>query len=194
MVKKVCVFCGSSEGVRPAYKTAAVSLAQYLVAREISVVYGGGNVGLMGVLADAVLAAHGEIIGVIPEALLAKEVAHHHLTDLHVVSSMHERKAMMADLADGFIALPGGYGTLDELCEILTWIQLGLQRKPCGLLNVEGYYNDLLLLFDHAVVEGFLKSAHRQIIISDHNPAALVDRLVEQRVPHVDKWINRQQT
>ena len=150
--------------------------------------------GLMGVLADAVLAAGGEITGVMPQALMAKELAHRKLTELHVVSSMHERKAMMADLADGFIALPGGYGTFDELCEILTWIQLGLQRKPCGLLNVDGYYNDLLRMFDHAVVEDFLKPVHRQIIISDSEAESLVNRLMKHKVPEVDKWINREQT
>jgi len=152
MIKRVCVFCGSSQGARPAYAKAAAALAQSLVARGLTIVYGGGNVGLMGVLADTARAAGGKVIGVIPHSLVAKEVAHTELPDLRIVDSMHERKALMADLADAFIAMPGGYGTFEEFCEILSWTQLGLQLKPCGILNIEGYYNHLLQMFDHAAL------------------------------------------
>jgi uncharacterized protein (TIGR00730 family) len=143
----------------------------------------------MGLLADAALAAGGEVIGVIPRSLVAKEVAHIGLSDLRLVESMHERKALMADLSDAFIALPGGFGTFDEFCEILTWTQLGLQRGPCGLLNVEGYYDDLLRMFDHAEEEQFIKPQHRQLVISEERPESLVARLLEFDVPLVDKWV-----
>jgi hypothetical protein len=148
----------------------------------------------MGTLADATLEAGGEIIGVIPQALLDREVSHSRIPDLRVVGSMHERKAVMAELSDAFIAMPGGYGTFEEFCEVLTWTQLGLHRKPCGLLNVECYYGPLLALFDHALAEQFLKSAHRQMVISESSPELLVDRLLEYEVPVVSKWIGRQQT
>src|SRR5882672_10752018 len=141
MIKRICVFCGSSPGSRPGYTAAAIALAKYLVARKISIVYGGGNVGLMGVLADTAIAAGGEVIGVIPQSLVAKEVAHGGLSEVKVVDSMHERKALMAELSGAFIALPGGYGTLEEFCEVLTWAQLGLHQKPCGLLNVANFYD-----------------------------------------------------
>jgi uncharacterized protein (TIGR00730 family) len=144
----------------------------------------------MGALADAALEAGGEVIGIIPRSLVDKEVAHARLSDLRVVSSMHERKALMAELADAFIALPGGYGTFDEFCEVLTWTQLGLQRKPCGILNVDGYYDRLLALFDHAVAEGFLKPVHRRMVVSDHDPESLIDRLLEYEVPVANKWID----
>ena len=147
----------------------------------------------MGALADAALDAGGEVIGVIPRALIAKEVAHRRLSDLRVTESMHERKALMAELSDAFIALPGGYGTFEEFCEVLTWTQLGLQRKPCGILNVEGYYDHLLRLFDHAVAEQFLKPAHRQMVVADSDPESLIHRLLEHEVPQVDKWIGRAQ-
>jgi len=193
-IKRVCVFCGSSPGARPAYAAAAASLARSLVDRGLTIVYGGGNVGLMGILADAARAAGGEVIGVIPQSLVAKEVAHSELPDLRIVASMHERKAMMADLADAFIAMPGGYGTFEEFCEILTWTQLGLQRKPCGILNVNGYYDDLLRMFDHAVAEQFVKPVHREMFISDASAAALVERLLVYRAPFVDKWLGREET
>jgi uncharacterized protein (TIGR00730 family) len=185
---RICVFCGSSPGRRPSYAVAAISLAKYLAARKVGIVYGGSNAGLMGTLADAALEAHGEIIGVMPHVLVAKEVAHTGLTDLRIVNSMHERKALMAELADAFIALPGGYGTFEEFCEVLTWTQIGIQRKPCGLLNVEGYYDGLLKMFDHAVEEHFLKPAHRQMVISDDGPEPLVDRLLAYQFPSVEKW------
>lgn len=148
----------------------------------------------MGALADAALEAGGEVIGIIPRSLVDKEVAHTQLSDMRVVSSMHERKALMAELADAFIALPGGYGTFEEFCEVLTWTQLGLQRKPCGILNVEGYYDRLLALFDHAVVEGFLKPVHRRMVVSDHDAQSLIDRLLEYEVPVADKWIDAKET
>ncbi len=194
MAKRICVFCGSSPGARPGYAEAAKSLARYLAANKITVVYGGGNVGLMGTLADATLEAAGEIIGVIPRALVNLELSHSRIPDLRVVGSMHERKAMMAELSDAFIAMPGGFGTFEEFCEVLTWTQLGLHRKPCGLLNVEGYYGPLLALFDHAVAEQFVKPAHRQMVISESSPELLVDRLLAYELPVVSKWIGRQQT
>ncbi len=194
MIKRVCVFCGSSSGARPAYASAAVALAQSLVARGITIVYGGGNVGLMGILADTARAAGGEVIGVIPRGLVAKEVAHTELPDLRVVESMHERKALMAELSDAFIAMPGGYGTFEEFCEILTWTQLGLQRKPCGILNVEGYYDHLLHMFDHAVAEQFVKPVHREMFIADAAPEALLEHLLAYQVPVVDKWLGRAET
>ena len=193
-IKRVCVFCGSSPGARPAYAAAAVALARCLVARGITIVYGGGNVGLMGILADTARAAGGEVIGVIPRGLVTKEVAHMELPDLRVVESMHERKALMAELSDAFIAMPGGYGTFEEFCEILTWTQLGLQRKPCGILNIEGYYDHLLRMFDHAVAEEFVKPIHRQMVVSDTSPQSLVKRLLEYRPPIVDKWLGLDQT
>lgn len=156
--------------------------------------YGGSNVGLMGALADAALDAGGDVIGVIPRSLVEKEVAHRRLSDLRVVGSMHERKALMAELSDAFLALPGGYGTFEEFCEVLTWTQLGLQRKPCGILNVEGYYDHLLALFDHAVSEQFLKPVHRRMVVSDSDPESLIVRLLEYEVPLTGKWIDRKQT
>jgi uncharacterized protein (TIGR00730 family) len=194
MIKRVCVFCGSSPGARPAYAAAAAALARSLVDRGLTIVYGGGNVGLMGVLADAARAAGGEVIGVIPKPLVAKELAHTQLSDLRIVESMHERKALMADLADAFIAMPGGYGTFEEFCEILTWTQLGLQRKPCGILNIEGYYDHLLQMFDHAVAEQFVKPVHRVMFIAEREPESLVGKLLNFRVPAVDKWLGREET
>jgi uncharacterized protein (TIGR00730 family) len=194
MTKRICVFCGSSSGGRQGYAAAATSLARCLAASGIAIVYGGGKVGLMGTLADAALEAGGEVIGIIPRSLVQKEIAHQSLSDLRVVGSMHERKALMAELSDAFIALPGGYGTVEEFCEVLTWTQLGLHRKACGILNVEGYYDRFLALFDHAVEEQFLKPAHRQLVISDHRPESLVSRLLEYEIPLVDKWIDPKQT
>lgn len=191
MPRRICVFCGSSSGTRASYTEAASSLGRYLAGSGIAIVYGGGKVGLMGVLADAALEAGGEVIGVMPRSLVEKEIAHTRLSDLRVVASMHERKALMADLADAFIALPGGYGTFEEFCEVLTWTQLGLHSKPCGILNVDGYYDRLLSLFDHAVTEGFLKPANRQIVLSDTAPESLVTRMLAYQMPSVDKWIGR---
>ncbi len=176
-MKRVCVFCGSSAGIRPEYGFAAQALATELVRRGLGLVYGGGNVGLMGLLADSMLAAGGEVIGVIPQSLLAREVGHRGVTELRVVDTMHQRKALMNDLSDAFIALPGGFGTLEEFFEILTWSQLGIHAKPCGLLNVSGYYDNLLAMLDHAVTERFLRPAYRDLVIADVDAGSLVQRL-----------------
>lgn len=159
-----CVFCGSSAGTNPVYRAAATELGTALAAAKIELVYGGGHVGLMGAVADAVLAGGGTVIGVIPRTLAEREVAHLGLTQLHVVESMHERKALMADLSDGFVALPGGFGTFEEFCEAVTWVQLGIQAKPCVLLDVNGYYEPLIAMFDRAVEDGFVNMKNRLII------------------------------
>jgi len=165
-----------------------------LAARGIGLVYGGGNVGLMGVIADAVLAGGGEVIGVIPQALFDREIAHDGVTDLRVVDSMHTRKAMMADLADAFVAMPGGVGTFEEFFEAVTWTQLGLHRKPCGLLNVDGFYSPLAFFIDQAVSEGFIKPIHRAAIIVDDNAERLLESLGSVNLPDVPKWIRREET
>ena len=193
-MKSICVYCGSNAGSKPVYTERAIALGDRIARDGMRLVYGGGNVGLMGILADTARAAGGEVIGVIPRGLVAKEVAHTELADLRVVESMHERKALMADLSDGFIAMPGGYGTFEEFCEILTWTQLGLQRKPCGILNVEGYYDHLLQMFDHAVAEQFVKPVHREMFIADAKPDALLERLLAYQAPVVDKWLGRAET
>jgi uncharacterized protein (TIGR00730 family) len=185
------VFCGSSAGTQPVYAQAAQNMGRVLSQHGIGLVYGGGKVGMMGALADDCLSQGGRVIGVMPKALVEKEIAHRGLTELRVVDSMHERKALMADLADAFIALPGGYGTWEEFCEVLTWSQLGLHRKACALLNVNGYYDPLLAMADRAVNEGFLRGVHRELLLSDTDPARLVDRLNSYTVPVVDKWIDR---
>jgi uncharacterized protein (TIGR00730 family) len=190
-VKRICVFAGSSSGANEEYRMAAVELGGALAARGIELVYGGGCVGLMGVLADAALAGGGRVIGVIPHTLMAREVGHRGLTDLHVVDSMHERKAMMAELSDGFIALPGGFGTLEEMFEILTWAQLGLHTHPCGVLNVEGYFDSLLAFLDHSVSEAFVREAHRSMLLVDDSPHRLLDRFAAYRAPTVEKWLQR---
>jgi uncharacterized protein (TIGR00730 family) len=191
-MKRLCVFCGSSTGGRPEYVAAALELAGELVRRGVGLVYGGGNVGLMGVLADAMLEAGGEVIGVIPEHLMAWEVGHKGLTELHVVSSMHARKAQMADLADAFIALPGGFGTLEEFCEAVTWTQLGLHAKPCGLLNVCGFYSPLLTMFDRLVQERFLRPENRSLVLSRETPAELLQAFEEWRPVPVKKLLGRE--
>jgi uncharacterized protein (TIGR00730 family) len=191
---RVCVYAGSNAGARPDYTVAARELARSLVARGIDVVFGGGNVGLMKVVADTTMVAGGKVIGVIPEALIAREVGHHDVTELRVVSSMHERKALMADLSDGFIALPGGFGTLEEVIEIATWAQLGLHTKPFGLLNVAGYFDALVAFFDHAVTEGFVRPQHRETLLVAERPASLVDAFERWQPPHVHKWIDCDET
>ncbi|HVD56504.1 MAG TPA: TIGR00730 family Rossman fold protein [Thermoleophilaceae bacterium] len=192
---RVCVFCGSSPGARPAYAEAAEELAAVLVANGIGVVYGGGGVGLMGRLADAVLAQGGEITGVIPDALVDREIGHPGVRDMRTVGSMHERKALMAELSDAFVALPGGIGTLEELVEVFTWSQLGLHRKPCGLLDVEGYYEELAAFLDHAVRERFLREEHRSTLIVEREPAALLERLRAYEPEAIQpKWIDRDET
>ncbi|MGB9204943.1 MAG: TIGR00730 family Rossman fold protein [Terriglobales bacterium] len=191
-MKRICVFCGSSSGNRPEYRAAAEGLGAELVRRNIGLVYGGTSVGLMGVLADAVLKAGGEAVGVIPERLMKREVGHKGLTKLHVVHSMHERKALMADLSDAFVAMPGGYGTLEEFCEIVTWAQLGLHAKPCGILNVLGYYSPLLAMFDHAVQERFLKPENRGRVLARDSVTGLLQALEEWRPVRVEKWLDRE--
>jgi uncharacterized protein (TIGR00730 family) len=190
--QRICVFCGSSHGANPAYAEAAKNLGGELARRGIALVYGGGNVGLMGVVADGVLAAGGQVIGVIPEALMAKELGHKGIQDLRVVKTMHERKAMMAELSDGFIAMPGGIGTFEEFFEIVTWAQLGFHAKPCALLNVNGFYDPLLRLVDHAIEERFVKASQRQILIVESEINALLHRMEHQHVPVEPKWIRKE--
>ena len=190
-MKRICVFCGSSAGSQPEYRACAEELGAELTRRNIGLVYGGGNVGLMGAIADSVLKAGGEAIGVIPEHLMAREIGHNRLTKLHVVHSMHERKALMADLSDAFIALPGGFGTLEEFFEVLTWSQLGLHVKPCGIVNVRGYYIPLLHMLDHAVRERFLKAENRALVLARDTPSELLQALEEWRPIHVEKWLDR---
>lgn len=192
-MKRVCVFLGSNPGNKPDYLNAAQDMGRELARRGITTVYGGSNVGLMGALANAALAAGGEVIGVIPEALQRKEIAHTCLTRQHIVGSMHERKALMAELSDAFIALPGGMGTLEELCEMLTWAQLGFHKKPCGLLDVDGYYASLNLFLDNAVTQGFIHAGHRGMLLSDRTPGALLDQFGGYVAPVVNKWIERPQ-
>ena len=194
-MRRVCVFCGSSPGARPAYAEAAEELAGLLAGEGIGLVYGGGGVGLMGRLADAMLAGGGEAIGVIPSALVAREIGHTGLSELRVVGSMHERKALMAELSDAFVALPGGLGTLEELFEVYTWSQLGLHRKPCALLDVEGYYTDLAGFLAHAVEERFVREEHRAMLIVEREPRALLERLESFEPEGVQpKWIDRGET
>jgi uncharacterized protein (TIGR00730 family) len=176
-MRSVCVFCGSSLGSREAYAEAARTLGEELVSSGLRLVYGGAHVGLMGVLADTVLSLGGEAIGVIPRGLETRELAHTGLSELHVTETMHERKALMGDLADGFMALPGGLGTLEEFAEVLTWSQLGLQRKPCGLLDVEGFFTSLLACFDHMLDEGFVQADQRELVLADTDPARLLGTL-----------------
>jgi uncharacterized protein (TIGR00730 family) len=190
-MRRICVFCGSSFGSRPRYREAAAEVGSLLARKGAGLVYGGGNVGLMKVVADAALAAGGEVIGVIPQALVAREVAYRTLPDLRIVGSMHERKALMADLSGAFLALPGGFGTLEEFVEVVTWSQLGLHRKPCGLLNVEGYYDPLLALFDRAVEERFLRPENRALVLAGAEAEPLIDRLLACEPPYVEKWIGR---
>ncbi len=191
-MRRLCVFCGSSVGARPSYVEAARRVGTLLASRKIGLVYGGGNIGLMGEVADATLAAGGEAIGVIPEALVARELAHRGLTDLRIVPSMHERKSLMADLSDGFMALPGGFGTFEEFCEAVTWTQLGLHAKPCGLLNVGGYYDPLLGLFDAGVRERFIRPENRAIVLAHTEPEALIDALLVSRPVMTPRWIDRE--
>jgi len=176
-MKTICVFCGSSASARPAYFKAAEDFARLLVSRGCAIVYGGGHVGLMGALADAALAAGGRVTGVIPRSLVKSEHAHEALTKLHIVDSMHERKALMAELSDAFVALPGAFGTFEEFFEAVTWTQLGIHHKPCGLLNVDGYFDPLLELCDRAVADGFMMPATRRIVDSDADPVRLLERL-----------------
>ena len=192
-MKRICVFCGSSPGARPEYAQVARQLGHILAERNLGLVYGGGSVGMMGVVADAALQAGGEVIGVIPKKLFQKEgVAHAHLSKLHVVDSMHERKALMAELADAFIALPGGLGTIEEFFEVLTWAQLGIHWKPCGLLDVCHYYDKLLEFLDDAVAQRFVKAEHRSMVLVAETPEMLLQQFQSYQAPQVDKWIGRE--
>ncbi len=188
---RLAVYCGSSPGADPAYAAAAGALGREMAARGIGLVFGGGHVGLMGAIADAVLEAGGEVIGVIPEALRDKELAHQGCTELHVVSTMHERKSLMADYAKGFIAMPGGFGTFDEIFEMLTWGQLGYHTRPCGFLNVAGYYDALFAFLDTCVEARFVTHVHREMIIAATDPAELLDRMAEFEPPDQAKWLDR---
>lgn len=194
MIHRICVFCGSNTGSDPIYAEAARDLGRLFAREGVSLVYGGGSVGLMGELADSVLAAGGEVIGVIPHALWAREVGHRGLTDIRIVDTMHDRKAMMADLADAFIALPGGLGTLEEIFEIWTWAQLGLHTKPVGFLDVNGFYAPLMQFLDRAVRERFLREEHRAIAVIERDAATLLKKFDEWQPPRVDKWITRDET
>lgn len=192
LIRTVCVFCGSRAGAAPAYAEAARQLGRALARRGLGVVYGAGNIGLMGVLADAALAAGGAVVGVIPHSLVARELAHPGLTELHVVETMHQRKMMMADLSDAFVALPGGFGTADELFEILTWAQLGIHAKPIGLLNVGGFFDPLLGWVRHAAAEGFIRQQHVALLNVSTDPEGLLDVLQRQEPPPpVPKWADR---
>ena len=189
-MQSVCVFCGSSSGIDPAYVDMAETVGRLLAAEGLTLIYGGACVGLMGAVADATLAAGGRAVGVLPDFLRRKELAHPRLTELHVVSSMHERKARMAELADGFIALPGGMGTLEEFCEIITWAQLGLHEKPCGLLNMQGYYDPLLDLVSRMAGEGFLKEKHKGLVLSSGTAEGLLASMRAFEPVRVQKWVD----
>jgi uncharacterized protein (TIGR00730 family) len=189
-----CVICGSSRGIDPDYTEAARSLGRTLAEANVRLVFGGGHVGLVGVLSNAALEAGGEVIGVIPGFLVERELAHSGLNDLRIVGSMHERKALMSELSDGFITLPGGTGTLEEFFEILTWAQLGEHEKPCGLLNVAGYYDPLLAVFDHMLHKGFLSQSNRALLLVESEPAKLLRKVDHYRPPETVKWINNSET
>ncbi len=190
-MKNICVFCGSSAGNNSLYRDAAVELGNVLLSQDIGLVYGGASVGLMGIVADTVLEGGGRATGVIPNFFSKTEIAHPSLTELHYVDSMHERKNMMVELSDGFISLPGGFGTLDELFEVMTWAQLDLHVKPVGLLNISGYYDRLLELFDHMVNEGFVKQAHRDMMLVNSSPSPLVEAMKSYQPVKLEKWLNR---
>jgi uncharacterized protein (TIGR00730 family) len=193
-LKRICVYCGSSPGRRPAYVEAARALGRLLVARDIGLVYGGAGIGVMGAIADEVLEQGGSVTGIIPNALAVKEVLHPRLTETHVVASMHERKALMAELSDGFVALPGGWGTIEEIFEVLTWAQLGFHDQPCGLLNVAGYYDGLFRFLEHAMAEDFVRPVYGEILIMEEDPGRLLDRFARYQPPRIRKWISRDDT
>ena len=193
-MKRICVYCGSSPGRLPEYLAAARELGNALVKRGWGLVYGGAQIGIMGEIANTVLKGGGEVFGVMPKALADREIFHTGLTRLDIVGSMHERKARMADYADGFIALPGGLGTIEEIFEVLTWAQLGIHRKPCGLLNVQGYYDHLAAFLNHTVTQGFVNTASRSMIITESDPETLLDRFAVYEAPNVNKWLDRTNT
>jgi hypothetical protein len=189
-MQRICVFCGSSVGRNSTYKGAAIELGRLLTQKDLTLVYGGGNIGLMGEIAQGVITEGGKAIGIIPKFLVEKELVYDKLSEIRIVETMHERKAMMADLADAFIAMPGGFGTLEETVEVLTWAQLGLHEKPIGLLNIDGYYRHLNLFFDHMINEGFLQSAYKDILLVEDTPEALLESLATFEMPDIDKWGN----
>jgi uncharacterized protein (TIGR00730 family) len=193
-IESVCVFCGSDRGTKPVYEATARAMGKLLAERGVRLVYGGGNIGLMGVVADAAMGSGGTVVGVIPKALADKELAHHGITELYVVESMHERKSKMASLSDAFVALPGGYGTLEEFCEIVTWSQLGIHAKPVGLLNVEGYYDAMLRQFDHGVAESFIRPQHRDLVLASDTPDGLFGQLASYTPSVSEKWITDAET
>jgi uncharacterized protein (TIGR00730 family) len=193
-MKRICVYCGSSPGKLAEYREAARMLGHELAVRNLGLVYGGASIGVMGAVADAVLEKGGEAIGVIPFALATREVAHSGLNDLFVVDSMHERKAKMAELSDGFIALPGGWGTIEEIFEMLTWAQLGFHQKPCGLLNISGYYDHLFTFLEHAIDQRFVREEYRPMIMMEQTADDLLDRYLKYQPPTVKKWIGPEET
>lgn len=193
-MKKLAVFCGSKDGASPLFKEAAATLGTVLAQQDYGLVYGGSRVGTMGAVADAILAANGQAIGVLPHFLQEKEIAHPNLTELHLVESMHDRKAKMAELADGFIILPGGPGTMEEFFEVFTWAQLGLHEKPCGILNIDGYYDPLMALFKQMETQGFIIPEHAAMLLVESTPEALLERFRQYEAPHVKSYLNTDQT
>ncbi|MDQ4121769.1 MAG: TIGR00730 family Rossman fold protein [Acidobacteriota bacterium] len=193
-MKRICVFCGSNSGANLQYLQAAEEVGVFLAQNGIELVYGGGRVGLMGKVADTVLANGGKVIGVIPEQLATREVAHSGLTELIVVSSMHERKAMMAELSDGFIAMPGGFGTFEEFCEIVTWAQLGIHQKPCALLNVAGFYDSLIAMIDYSTSQNFIRQEHRSLVLVDKTIEMLHRKMKNFQPPDLEKWLDKSST
>jgi uncharacterized protein (TIGR00730 family) len=193
-MKRICVFCGSNTGLNPVYLQTAQKVGEFFAENNIELVYGGGRVGLMGKVADSVMQNGGKVVGIIPEALATREIAHAGLTELIVVDSMHERKAMMAELSDGFIALPGGFGTFEELCEIITWAQLGIHQKACGILNIEGFYDNLIALFDHSTSQNFIRPEYRSLVIVDENIENLYSKMKTYVPPVLEKWIDKSST
>lgn len=191
MMKSICIFLGANPGNDPKYADAARAMGRELARRNITTVYGGSNMGLMGILAESAMEAGGNVVGVIPRSLVQKEVAHTGLSELHIAESMHERKALMAELSDGFIAMPGGIGTMDEIFEIFTWAQLGFHTKPCGLLNVDGYYDPLLGFLDNVVNEGFLKGMHREKLVTGTTPSEIIDAFAYYEPPTGSKWVEK---
>jgi len=185
-LRRICVYCGSTTGTRPTFAMAAAGLGQLLAREGVGIVYGGASVGLMGIVADAALAAGGEVFGVLPDKLFEREVAHAGLTELHLVSSMHERKALMSELADAFVALPGGYGTIEEVVEAVTWTQLGIHSKPVGLLDVDGYFEHLVAFLDRGVADGLLRPESRELLLCDDDPARLLERLRSEPTPPIE--------
>ena len=193
-IKKICVFCGASPGAEKMYKEAAIEFGSMLAKKDYELVYGGGSTGMMGFVADACLQAGGKVVGVIPSFLVAKEIGHKGLTEMIEVGSMHERKQKMADISDAFVALPGGMGTMDELCEIVTWSQLGLHNKPIGILNTAGYFSPFLQFLEHMVNQRFLSEDNRQIIVDGASPSLLIDKLLHYSSPKTEKWLDRDKT